>query len=170
MEFKIIGWTDYDSNYPTISVPDEEVGNLLGAVVDAIKGGEYMISGQDHQNSATGVPVFENGTCFRASMRAWGTVMTYAYPQIEDNATNYMDFYMETPLDKKLPEYKEIDVEPFDDENFGGLIVKQDNELLSQSIQMGMPLMTLDKTLQFIYEGIMAQLEDEEDGGDGDEE
>ena len=103
-------------------------------------------------------------------MRAWGTVMTYAYPQIEDNATNYMDFYMETPLDKKLPEYKEIDVEPFDDENFGGLIVKQDNELLSQTIQMNMPLMTLDKTLQFIYEGIMAQLEDEEDGGDSDEE
>ena len=35
---------------------------------------------------------------------------------------------------------------------------------------MNMPLMTLDKTLQFIYEGIMAQLEDEEDGGDSDEE
>ena len=169
MEFKIIGWTDYDSDYPSISVPDEEIGNLLGAIVDAIKEGGYVISGQDHQNSATGVPVFENGACFRASMRAWATVMTYAYPQIDDKATNYMDFYMYAPMEAKLPKYEEISVEPLDDENFGGLIVQQDNELLSQSIQMNMPLMTTDKTLNFIYEGIMAQLADEDDG-DGDEE
>ncbi len=164
MEFKVIGWTDYDSDYPTITVPDEEVGSLLGAVVDAIQEGEYVISGQDHQNSATGVPVFDNGTCFRASMRAWGSVMTYAYPEIDGKPTNYMDFYMYSPMEAKLPEYAEISVEPSDDESFGGLIIGQDNELLTQAIQMNMPLMTTDKTLNFIYEGIMAQLEDEDDG------
>ena len=169
MDLKIIGWTDYDSYYPSVTIANEDLNKLLVIVANEIMDKGYMFSGQDHQNAYTGVPVFDNGTCFRASMRVWGTLMAAAYPEVNGSETNYMDFYMSTPDKKKLPESSDIDIEPMDSDNFQGIITPQDSEMISQSIQMGMPFITTDKTLNYLMDQIneaLAQMEEEDDNED----
>ena len=136
MDLKVVGWTDYDSNFPSISVTNEEVSEVLAVVVEAIREGEYMISGQDHQCASAGVPVFDNGTCFRASMRSWGSIMAFAYPEFNGQKTNYMDFYMSTVGEENLPEALTVDILPMVSDNFNAIITQQDSEMISQSIQM----------------------------------
>ena len=165
MDLKIIGWTNYDSNYPSVSVTQDELNDVLLTVAREIKNNGYMLSGGDHQNSDTGVPVFDNGTCFRASMRSWGVIMTIAFPEVNGNETQYMDFYMSTPLDRKLPESSYIDISPADSDNFKGMITPQDSEMISQSVQMGIPFMTTDKALRVIMDEIneaLSQLDNED--------
>lgn len=163
MDLKIVGWTDYDSSYPSITVSNEEVVPLIQIIIDEILENGYMISGTDHQNQDACVPVFDNGYCFRATMRAWGSVMSFAYQEIDGKETGYMDFYMSTPTQRKLPEYKKLDVEPADSDNFNGFLLPQDGELLTQSIQAGMPLMTTDKALIRIGELLKKRMEDQGD-------
>ena len=160
MDLKIIGWTNYDCDFPSITVSQDEVNQVLLAVAREIMDNGYMLSGDDHQNSDTGVPVFENGTCFRASMRAWGFIMAVAFPEINGNETQYMDFYMSTPLERKLPVSSNIDVTPASFDNFNALISPQDSEMLSQSVQMGIPFMTTDKALKKIMDEINKIIED----------
>jgi len=166
MDLKIIGWTNYDSCFPSIEVAQDEVNDLILTVAGEIKNNGYMLSGDDHQNSDTGVPVFENGTCFRASMRAWGFIMAVAFPEINGNETQYMDFYMSTPLERKLPVSNNIDVTPASFDNFNALISPQDSEMLSQSVQMGIPFMTTDKALNSLMDQIkeiIAQADNDEE-------
>ncbi len=164
MDLKIIGWTDYDSSYPSANITNETMNDYISCVVNAIVESGYMFSGKDHQNSDTGVPVFSDGTCLRASMRTWGTIMTFAYPEIDGCKTDYMDFYISVPDKSVMPEETEISISPADSNNFSGMITQQDGELLSQTIQMGMPLMTTDKTLNAIMDGIKLALESDEEG------
>ncbi len=159
MELKIIGWTSYDSAYPSVTVGDDEVTDVVLTVAREVIDCGYMFSGQQHQNSATGVPVFQNGTCFRASMRTWGTIMAAACPEFNGKEMGYMDFYMSTPKEENLPPLKEIDVLPSDSDNFNGMITPQDSEMISQSVQMGIPFMTTDKTLNRIMDGIKAAMD-----------
>ncbi len=154
MDLKIIGWTDYDSNFPSIEIANEEVTEVFAIVVKEIRDGGYMFSAEDHQCAFCGVPVFDNGTCFRASMRAWGIVMSAAYPEIDGRETNYMDFYMSSPKETKLPKMLDVDIKPMESDNFNGLITPQDGEMISQSLQMGIPFMTTDKALNYIMDGI----------------
>ena len=56
-----------DKNYMEI--------NDLNKIQEIIEKG-YLFSGEEHQNGLTGVPVFSDGTCFRASMRSWGMICT----------------------------------------------------------------------------------------------
>lgn len=166
MDLKIIGWTDYDSAYPSANMTNETMNDYISCVVNEIVEGGYMFSGEAHQISDTGVPVFSDGTCFRASMRTWGTIMTLAYPEIDGCKTGYMDFYISVPDKSVMPEEAEISVPPADSNNFNGMITQQDGELLSQTIQMGMPLMTTDKTLNAILDGIKLASEDDEKAED----
>lgn len=154
MKLKIIGWTDYDSHFPSITIANEEVNELLLIIIKEITAHGYMLSGEAHQNAVTGVPVFNDGTCFRGSMRAWSVIMSTAYPEIDGKETNYMDFYMSTPKPTKLPEQTQIDIEPLKANNFGGFIISQDREILSQSLQAGLPFLTTDKTLNNIMDEI----------------
>ena len=162
MDLKIIGWTDYDSDYPSITISNEEIGEVVGIVVDEIKANGYAFSGDNHQNSCTGVPVFDNGTCLRASMRTWGMIMTFAYPEIDGKRTQYMDFYMSCAAEEKMPEFKELSVKPAESDNFAGMITQQDGEMISQSLQMGMQFMTTDKALNAIMDNIEAMNEEDD--------
>lgn len=166
MDLKIIGWTNYDSSFPSADITQDELNDVLLTVAREIKNNGYMLSGADHQNLDTGVPVFDNGTCFRASMRAWGLIMTIAFPEVNGSETQYMDFYMATPLDRKLPESGCIDIAPAVSDNFQGLLTPQDSEMISQSIQMGIPFMTTDKALNYMMDQIkeaIAKMEEEKD-------
>ncbi|MBQ7761157.1 MAG: hypothetical protein IJ400_03785 [Clostridia bacterium] len=163
MDLKIVGWTDYDSNYPSITVSNEEVIPLIQIIIDELLENGYMISGADHQNQDCCVPVFDNGYCFRATMRAWGSVMSFAYQEIDGKETGYMDFYMSTPMERKLPESRTLQVEPADSDNFNGFLLPQDGELLSQSMQAGIPLITTDKALLQIAELLKKRMSDQDD-------
>ena len=172
MDLKVVGWTDFDSSYPSIAVTNEELNDVLVAVVDAIRDGGYMFSGEDHQCRMSGVPVFDNGTCFRASMRAWGSIMTYAYPELDGEKTGYMDFYMGTIGERKMPDYASCDVKPMESDNFNSLITPQDSEMISQSLQMGIPFMTTDKALNHLMDEIqqaMSEMGDDCDCEDCDD-
>ncbi len=158
MDLKIVGWTDFESEYPSITVSNEEIGEVIGVVVDEIKAKGYAFSGEEHQSSYTGVPVFDNGTCLRASMRSWGMIMTFAYPEVDGKITQYMDFYMSSAVTKKMPESSSIDIQPADSDNFNAMITQQDGEMISQSLQMGIPFMTTDKALNRLMDEIQESM------------
>lgn len=162
MDLKIVGWTNYDSAFPTANITDETMEQVISCVVSAIAENGYVFSSEDHQNSDTGVPVFDNGTCFRASMRAWGTIMALAYPELDGSETDYMDFYMSTPVKSVMPKKAEIGVPVAKADNFNGMIIRQDAEILNQSVQMGMPFVTTDKALNYILDAIKNASENDE--------
>lgn len=147
-ELKIIGWGDFDDAYPTRQYSREEMGIVIALIREEIVKNRYFFSGEEHQNSMTGVPVFSDGTCFRASMRCWGQIMAGIYSQLDGKEYSYMDFYMSLN-NSKMPEYEVIDVKPSKIENeTPGYITQQDHEMISQSKAFGMPFMTTDKVLQ----------------------
>lgn len=149
MALKVIGWTDFDCEYPTPKVKGEEFDEMIQAIKDAIYQGKYLFSGQEHQYSLTGVPVFNNGTCFRASMRCWGSIMAELYVDGDGNRLSYMDFYMSLGDESKMPDFDFIDVEPARVvEESCGCTLKQDREIMQQSIDAGLDFITLDKVLQ----------------------
>lgn len=147
-KLKIVGWTNFECKYPTKNCYDEKFREIMQLIGEEVVKHGYSFSGQDHQNEPTGVPVFSDGTCLRASMRAWGYIMAAIYSAIEDTEVTYMDYYMDCYKEKLMPEYHEIDVEigHVEDER-PGMIVEEDVQLVSQSVAMGMKLMTLDKVL-----------------------
>jgi hypothetical protein len=118
----------------------------------------YMFSGEEHQNSLTGMPVFSDGTAFRASMRAWGHIMARTYSSLHNKEYNYMDFYMSLGSDSVLPEYTTISITAKNlDTESCGCTVRADQELIEQSIQFGMELITTDKVIKQTYECIKKQ-------------
>lgn len=157
-ELRIVGWTDFDCEYPSRNVEGEglmEIVQLIGEEV--IKYG-YCFSGQEHQNASTGVPVFSDGTCLRASMRAWGQIMAAIYSVLDGVELSYMDFYMSPYKETVLPKFSNFDVEPCHVEfERPGMILEEDIELISSTIQMGMELMTFDKVIIKFIELIKAQ-------------
>ena len=161
-EYRIVGWASYDSNYPTKEVNENNLRHVLYAVRKEIMDNRYLFSGEEHQNAITGVPVFEDGTCFRASMRCWAQIMASIYPDSEGNQRSYMDFYMFMDEESILPEYKELDVLPNPEgDDFAGIVVPTDQEIVYQSLSAGMPFITTDKALQVLYEYYKERLEEE---------
>ena len=153
MALKVIGWSYFDCEYPTPKVKGEQFEEMITAVKDAIREGEYVFSGQEHQYSLTGVPVFNDGTCFRASMRCWGSIMAELYVDGNGERLSYMDFYMSLGDASKMPDFAFLDVEParvF--EESCGCTLRQDREIMQQSIDAGMDFVTLDKVLQKKFE------------------
>ena len=147
-ELKIVGWTNFECEYPSRNVDGPEIKELVQLIGDeSVKHG-YAFSGQDHQNALTGVPVFSDGTCLRASMRAWGQIMSAIYSAVDGMQLSYMDFYMDSCKETVLPEYDDIDVEPgYVKNERPGIILQEDAELISSAIDMGMELMTFDKVI-----------------------
>jgi hypothetical protein len=156
MELKIVGWTYFESDYPTIEMGDN-IGEIVGVVQQEIADKGYLFAGEQHQNSLTGVPVFNNGTCFRASMRAWGSLMAMIYTGPNGEELSYMDFYMSlSDAVTRMPEFEDFDVEPADLESGSGCIIQADHEMIQQSIDMDMMFMTTDKVLLDIMDKIKA--------------
>lgn len=151
-ELKLVGWVDFDSEYPTKNTTQEELSLMIELIKQDILKNGYRFSGEEHQNALTGVPLFSDGTCFRASMRAWGTIMAMIYSDVDGINYPYMEFYMS--LDNSvLPEYKTIDILPNKDvEESFGCTVKEDAQLINEALSYGMPLMTTDKVLSVIMD------------------
>lgn len=152
-ELEIIGWVDFDSDYPTRKFKGEDFNNVVHKIRVEIVENEYLFSGEEHQYGLCGAPLFSDGTCFRASMRAWGHIMSTVYTGPNGEALSYMDFYMSLGDESKMPEYKEYEIEPatVEEESFG-CTLKQDRDMIDESIAMGMELMTTDKVLQKLFE------------------
>lgn len=152
-ELKIVGWTNFECRYPTKTVEGEEVTQIVQLIGDEVVKYGYSFSGQEHQNALTGVPVFSDGTCLRASMRAWGQIMAAIYSSVEGVNLSYMDFYMDSYKETVLPEFSDVDIEPgnVEDER-PGMILQEDAELIYSTIEMGMELMTFDKVIKTYVE------------------
>ena len=151
-DLKIVGWTDFDSDYPTKTLTNEEINDIVNMVAIEIASKGYVFGGEDHQNASTGVPVFSDGTCFRASMRAWGLIMASVQKGLTGNDVSYMDYYMSIGDDRVMPEFASLDVEPADAPNQLGFFIQPDLEMVQQSVAMGMMFMTTDKVLKTLYE------------------
>lgn len=162
-DYKVVGWASYDDAYPNKSVPQDEVMNMVSAVIQNIAENGYCFSGQEHQNGLTGMPVFADGTAFRASMRSWGLIMASAHSD-EENQYNYMDFYMYSALEEKTPDYENIEVKPYpEDDGAFELMIEPDLQLVEQSLAGGMALMTTDKAIQRFYDFRVKLLEQEKE-------
>ncbi|MBE6581528.1 MAG: hypothetical protein E7650_07970 [Ruminococcaceae bacterium] len=155
----VIGWTSFDSGYPTIELSDENMEVILPLLAEEIGKNDYAFSGEAHQYSNVGMPVFSNGTAFRASMRCWGAIMASLHAEDEGAPYEYMDFYMSTPGEEKMPEVGELPVPPSldEEEDFSGCTVEEDHDLLRETLMNRMPLLTTDKTLRVLYESILAE-------------
>ena len=154
-ELRIVGWTNFECEYPSKNIEGEVFEEVVQLIYEEVLKYGYCFSGQDHQNALTGVPVFSDGTCLRASMRSWGYIMAAIYMAIESSDLSYMDFYMESPREKVLPEYKDFSIKPciVEDER-PGMILQEDIDLISTSIKNGIELMTFDKVIKKYIEFI----------------
>ena len=166
-EYKIVGFAHYDDAYPTKAVSNDKVMEMISAVAQQLGEKGYCYSGNDHQNNIYGMPVFEDGTAFRATMRCWGSIMAMLYSD-DETEYNYMDFYMYSALEECFPEDEdEAKVEP-STEDTGAFpsATKEDMDLIKQCISMEMPLMTTDKGVksmhEFISGWVKSQLEEED--------
>ena len=152
-ELKIVGWTHFDCEYPTRKLKGEDLIAVYELIQEEIVRNQYVFSGQEHQCDSTGVPVFSDGTCFRASMRSWGKLMASLYSGPNGEELSYMDFYMSLGEDSVMPEYSDINVEPavLDDESIG-CITKEDKQIVQESLSLGMTFLTTDKVLEKLAE------------------
>ena len=159
-KLRIVGWTNFECQYPSRNADGEDFREVMQLIGDEVVRNGYSFGGQDHQSALTGVPVFSDGTCLRASMRSWGYIMAAIYSAIEGINLSYMDFYMGAYKETVLPEYKEIDLEPgYVESERPGMIVDEDAQLISQTLGMGMDLMTFDKVLNAYVDLIKKQQE-----------
>ena len=146
---RIVGWTDFDCDYPTRAYSGEELMEVVKLIAREISEHDYVFTGQDHQTETTGVPVFSDGTCFRASWRFWGMIMSLVYSGPNGEKLSYMDFYMHLNGEKVLPEEEYLDLEPADVENQSlGYISKEDASILQQVMESGNDFLTYDIVLQ----------------------
>lgn len=153
-ELKIIRWGNFDENYKMRSYDKEELEKIINLVSKELIDNNICFSGEFHQTGMNGMPIFSDGTCFRASMRAWGNIMANVKHHLTGEEYSYMDFYM-GDSDSNLPNPSKKDVEPIEvEEPSFGLFIKQDQDLVIESVAMGMPLMTTDKIVKEIYEYI----------------
>ena len=157
---KIVAWIDFNNEYPTKILNRENIQEVIDLIKQDIIDNDYMFSGEEHQNALTGAPLFNDGTCFRASMRCFGSIMATALQEKTGEEYSYMDFYM-TLSDSRLPEEVEYDVTPNDEVPPAiGLTIKQDQDLVIESLSMGMPLMTTDVVVRQLYDFLKIQLEE----------
>lgn len=152
-DLKIVGWSNFECEFPSKKLTDEEFIKVLKLIQDEIYEKGYIFSGEEHQYSSTGVPVLSDGTCVRCSMRCFGAIMASVYVGPDGKRLSYMDFYMS--LDNSvLPEESNINIVPMNIESYPGLMIKEDNQLVSEALSFGMPLMTTDKVLKKIMENM----------------
>lgn len=152
---KLVGWDDFDCEYPTIQRTQEEIGEMVVLIVEDILKNGYMFSGNEHQYTPNCTPIFSDGTAFRASMRSWGQIMASAYSTNEKEPEyTYMDFYMNLE-NSKYPDYTPVDIEPLTAGEFVfGSVCQNDINLISQALSTGMGFMTTDKVLSNIYNAL----------------
>ena len=152
---KVVGWCSFASDYPTKKYNEKELKRVLKVVKKEISKNNYSFSGAIHQNASNGVPVLSDGSCLRCSMRFWGEIMKDVYSKKLKQELSYMDFYMSTVTDVKMPEVSEIKVNEIQlDYDYPGYTTNTDNQLISDAASLGFPLMTTDQVLKKIFENM----------------
>ena len=152
---KVVGWCSFASDYPTKKYNEKELKRVLKVVKKEISKNNYSFSGAIHQNSSNGVPVLSDGSCLRCSMRFWGEIMKDVYSKKLKQELSYMDFYMSSVTDVKMPEVSEIKVKEIQlDYDYPGYTTSTDNQLISDAASLGFPLMTTDQVLKKIFENM----------------
>ena len=147
-ELKIVGWTSFECEYPTPKYDNDVMMVYVNVIIDELQKNRYYFSGEVHQNAPFGVPVFSDGTCFRASMRAWGLIMTMAHSD-EDDQYTYMDFYMDNGGFTRCPKAKEICVKPASVEiHSNGCTLREDRNIVAECKALAMEFVTTDKVLK----------------------
>jgi hypothetical protein len=150
---KVVGWCSFASDYPTKKYNEKELKKVLKVVKKEISKNNYSFSGALHQNASNGVPVLSDGSCLRCSMRFWGEIMKDVYSKKLKQELSYMDFYMSTVTDVKMPEVSEIKVKEIQlDYDYPGYTTSTDNQLISDAASLGFPLMTTDQVLKKIFD------------------
>ena len=81
-------WKDYIEEWK------DEVRPYLEAIRKFVVENGLRLTGQQHQYSSYGVPLFEDGTIGAFSFRGWGDLMAAIWAEEEDQDYNYMHFYM----------------------------------------------------------------------------
>ena len=150
---KVVGWCSFASDYPTKKYNEKELKKVLKVVKKEISKNNYSFSGAIHQNASNGVPVLSDGSCLRCSMRFWGEIMKDVYSKKLKQELSYMDFYMSSVTDVKMPEVSEIKVKEIQlDYDYPGYTTSTDNQLISDAASLGFPLMTTDQVLKKIFD------------------
>ena len=148
-ELEIVGWTDFDSAYPTRTMSGNEMSEVLDLLRKEILEKKYCFSGTTHQYSSTGVPVFSDGTCLRCSMRAWGLIMSQVYSDVHGINLSYLDFYTDTFGEMVVPTEDFIVVDPLETEDDQlGIVIEEDEKVISETLASGMEFLTTDKVLR----------------------
>ncbi|MCR5078328.1 MAG: hypothetical protein K6B65_00155 [Bacilli bacterium] len=145
---QVVGWTSYDSEYPTVDFHKHDQSEVMQATIAGILEEGLLFSGATHQNSEKGVPVFNEGTCLRCSMRAWANIMAASH-----GSSEYMSYYMDCEDEEVLSE-KDLAVLPNEEEKDNGALpalIGPDQQMILESISMGFELMTTDKALLEMY-------------------
>ena len=151
-DLKIVGWADFDSEFPTDSDDNETLDLKIELLKEELATKGYVFGGEQHQYSSGCMPVYSDGTGLRFSMRAWGLIMAMVRGDIDGIEYPYMHFYMSVE-DSILPEVKEINIVPREvSERSFGLTIKPDHDVMNESLAFGMKLMTTDKILNKLME------------------
>lgn len=80
-------WKDY------IKIWNNNSKNYIEAIRKSVVENNIKITGELHQNSYCGVPMFENMKVASFSFRAWGDLMAAIWSTEENTDYCYMDFY-----------------------------------------------------------------------------
>lgn len=81
-------WADYVDALKPELIPYAE------AIRESVIELQLKITGEQHQYSESGVPLFSDGTIGSFSYRAWGDIMAAIWSDIDDKDYDYMKFYM----------------------------------------------------------------------------
>lgn len=147
-KWNIVGYTSYESHYPTAQITQEEFPQVVDLVVEEVKKNRYCFSGEDHQNHDRAVPVFENGTAFRCSMRLWAQIMALVH---SGDKTKYMDYYMDVPGESIYPE-EETMVKPAETGSPYAYLADRDVDMMMETVMAGIDtLMTTDKAILSLW-------------------
>lgn len=72
---------------------EEELHPYILALKEEIINNNIQLTGEQHQHSSNGVPIFNDGTCSTFSYRSWGDLMAAIYTS-EEIPLTYMKYYM----------------------------------------------------------------------------
>lgn len=81
-------WKDYIETFTDKGKPYAE------AIRESVLERGSLMTGDQHQHSANGVPLFDDGKIGEFSYRAWGDIMAAIWSEKENKDYSYMDFYM----------------------------------------------------------------------------
>ena len=134
LNLKIIGWTNFDCCYPTKEYNNNELDEIISLIIDEIINENYVFSGEEHQYAKTGVPVFSDGTCFRASMKCWANIMANIYVDPDGKPYDLMEFYSSLGKESNMPLESVIDIKPAILEDVtSGYMIQEDSEFINMN-------------------------------------